>query len=112
VVLRTAGRRLRFQDPRMARQSTMARVLAALPGDDRGPGHRGAAARLHGARGRAKVANPADRQDLILRTIGLRKHFGGVLAVNGVDLSVPPGDVRAIIGPNGAGKTTLFNLLT
>jgi branched-chain amino acid transport system ATP-binding protein len=58
------------------------------------------------------VADPIDHQDLVLQTIGLRKHFGGVLAVNGVDLSIPPGDLRAIIGPNGAGKTTLFNLLT
>jgi len=58
------------------------------------------------------VVDPSDRQDLVLQTIGLRKHFGGVLAVNGVNLSVPPGDLRAIIGPNGAGKTTLFNLLT
>jgi len=58
------------------------------------------------------VVDSSDRQDLVLQTIGLRKHFGGVLAVNGVNLSVPPGDVRAIIGPNGAGKTTLFNLLT
>jgi branched-chain amino acid transport system ATP-binding protein len=49
---------------------------------------------------------------LVLQTVGLRKHFGGVLAVNGVDLAVPAGDVRAIIGPNGAGKTTFFNLVT
>jgi branched-chain amino acid transport system ATP-binding protein len=49
---------------------------------------------------------------LVLRTVGLRKHFGGVQAVSGVDLAVPEGDLRAIIGPNGAGKTTLFNLIT
>ena len=48
----------------------------------------------------------------VLETRGLRKHFGGVQAVNGVDLAVAPGDLRAIIGPNGAGKTTLFNLIT
>jgi len=48
----------------------------------------------------------------ILRTLGLKKHFGGVAAVSGVDLAVSPGDLRAIIGPNGAGKTTLFNLIS
>jgi branched-chain amino acid transport system ATP-binding protein len=49
---------------------------------------------------------------IIFQTRGLRKHFGGVRAVNGVDLAIPAGELRAIIGPNGAGKTTLFNLLT
>ena len=52
------------------------------------------------------------RGPLVLQMVGLKKHFGGLQAVNGVDLDVPDGDLRAIIGPNGAGKTTLFNLIT
>jgi branched-chain amino acid transport system ATP-binding protein len=48
----------------------------------------------------------------ILRTVDLMKKFGGLVAVNKVNLSVKPNTVHAIIGPNGAGKTTLFNLIT
>jgi branched-chain amino acid transport system ATP-binding protein len=40
------------------------------------------------------------------------RYFGALGAVNGVSLSVPPRERRAVIGPNGAGKTTLFNLIT
>ncbi len=47
----------------------------------------------------------------VLRVEGLTKHFGGVAAVNDVDLSVEAGEHLVIIGPNGAGKTTLFNLI-
>ena len=48
----------------------------------------------------------------LLRAEKLHRRFGGVQAVNGVDLEVEEGSLHAVIGPNGSGKTTLFNLLT
>ena len=48
----------------------------------------------------------------LLKTVGLCKYFGGLKAVNHVDMEVQQGQVFGIIGPNGAGKTTVFNLLT
>jgi branched-chain amino acid transport system ATP-binding protein len=49
---------------------------------------------------------------MLLETSGLTKRFGGVVAVNGVDLAVAEGLVFGLIGPNGAGKTTLINLIS
>jgi branched-chain amino acid transport system ATP-binding protein len=49
---------------------------------------------------------------VILRTEGLTMRFGGLTAVNRVNVSVPGGQIRAIIGPNGAGKSTFFNCVT
>jgi branched-chain amino acid transport system ATP-binding protein len=46
-----------------------------------------------------------------LEITGLQKKFGGVVALNGVDLSVDPTKITGIIGPNGSGKTTLFNVI-
>jgi branched-chain amino acid transport system ATP-binding protein len=47
-----------------------------------------------------------------LEISGLRKTFGGVVALDGVDLSIDPEEILGIVGPNGSGKTTLFNVVT
>jgi branched-chain amino acid transport system ATP-binding protein len=47
-----------------------------------------------------------------LRCEGIVKHFGGIAALAGVDLAVPPGSIVGLIGPNGAGKTTLFDVIS
>jgi len=49
--------------------------------------------------------------EVILELKEVNKSFGGLLAVNKVNLSVSKGELRALIGPNGAGKTTLLNLI-
>jgi branched-chain amino acid transport system ATP-binding protein len=48
----------------------------------------------------------------ILALNGLRKNFGGVVAVADLSLSIAKGAISSLIGPNGAGKTTIFNLVT
>ena len=50
--------------------------------------------------------------EIILEARNLRKQFGGLVAVDDVNLGIERGGVHSIIGPNGAGKTTFFNLLT
>ncbi len=47
----------------------------------------------------------------ILETKNLSKHFDALVAVDSVNYSVEPGELRSIIGPNGAGKTTFFNMI-
>ncbi|MCO1660183.1 branched-chain amino acid ABC transporter ATP-binding protein/permease [Pseudonocardia humida] len=49
---------------------------------------------------------------VLLSVRGLTKHYGGVTAVDGVDLDVAAGEIVALIGPNGAGKTTCFNMVS
>jgi branched-chain amino acid transport system ATP-binding protein len=57
------------------------------------------------------VAAHAEIAEPILRLRGVGRRFGGLRAVDGVDLGLRAGDRRTILGPNGAGKTTLFNLI-
>jgi len=48
----------------------------------------------------------------LLQVQNVSRHFGSLIAVNEVSLTVEPGELRAVIGPNGAGKTTFFNLIS
>src|SRR5215213_6342344 len=48
---------------------------------------------------------------MVLRTIGLAKRFDGVIALDGLDLTVERGEIVGLLGPNGAGKTTTVNLI-
>ncbi len=48
----------------------------------------------------------------LLRLAGVQRRFGGIIAVNDLELSCNEGELLSVIGPNGAGKTTLFNLVT
>ena len=48
----------------------------------------------------------------ILRLENITMQFGGVIAVNNMNLEVGEGEIVSLIGPNGAGKTTAFNVIT
>ena len=56
------------------------------------------------------MTGPAGRPLLAVR--GLTKRFGGLVAVDGVDLAIAPGEIVSLIGPNGSGKTTFFHCVT
>jgi neutral amino acid transport system ATP-binding protein len=75
-----------------AMSDTVQAVSSALSQCDRVPGSR--------------------KPDPILVAVGIRRAFGGIVAVDVDHLEVQRGSITALIGPNGAGKTTLFNLLT
>src|SRR5690606_3495253 len=60
--------------------------------------------------GRGGAMSPASGA-AVLEVAGLRKAFGGVVAVDDVGFGVAAGEIVALIGPNGAGKSTCFNML-
>ncbi|MCY4036026.1 MAG: ABC transporter ATP-binding protein [bacterium] len=60
----------------------------------------------------AVAERPAGLGSPLLSLEGVTVRFGGVVAVDGVSMSVPAGQIRGLIGPNGAGKTTLFDSIT
>ncbi|MBS0322139.1 MAG: ABC transporter ATP-binding protein [Proteobacteria bacterium] len=55
---------------------------------------------------------PAGAAAPLLHVDNVSRHFGSLVAVDRVSLTIAPGELRAIIGPNGAGKTTFFNLIS
>src|SRR5258706_8011152 len=64
------------------------------------------------AHGTDRRAGHQPRQAPPLKTVKCTIQFGGLIAVNALDMSVERGQIYGLIGPNGAGKTTVFNLLT
>lgn len=48
----------------------------------------------------------------LLEVKGLSKYFGGLAALNDLDMSISEGEIRGLIGPNGSGKTTLYNVIS
>lgn len=60
----------------------------------------------------APVTGGSVTNGALLSITGLAKHFGGLKAVDGVDMQIRTGEIQALIGPNGSGKTTILNMLS
>nr|WP_277611389.1 branched-chain amino acid ABC transporter ATP-binding protein/permease [Streptomyces scabichelini] len=84
--------------------------LAALNRFGSGAGHRDAPPPAVAEHRLPVACHP--KGGLRLRTVDLRRSFGGVRALNGVELAAAPGTIHAVVGPNGSGKTTLLNTVT
>ncbi|MDW5593042.1 branched-chain amino acid ABC transporter ATP-binding protein/permease [Conexibacter stalactiti] len=95
----------------------IARVRGTRPAPeppDRGPAMQAPSVRppaMPASRNGGQSARPVLDGEIAVRARGLEKSFGGVRAVQGVDIDLKRGAVTALVGPNGAGKTTVFNLI-
>ena len=58
------------------------------------------------------MSTPAAKGNVLLDVRGLRKSFGGLVAVRDMSLTIPARGITGLIGPNGSGKTTVLNLIT
>jgi ABC-type branched-subunit amino acid transport system ATPase component/predicted MFS family arabinose efflux permease len=93
-------------------RSVFLKGAASVDGKTSGDGARTKRTAAGAKRQRTERSRDLLQAPVVLQTVGLTKSYGGVAAVQDVDLELHEGEVLGIIGPNGAGKTSLFDLIT